>query len=200
MNDLNLVFLQDNCVNLSVGLFHISKRLEGRRRGWRGRKLHDRRLARGGEFRQVHCRALGLKTRRLLGELIPHWTDVLYGMLPHRRTDLRGRRAWTQVGRRDLPGRVVPDADKSFHKSTGEKGRSLSSEYRDIPTAIPNTKPTSSLMIFTGNLMPNLLCHSQTVLRLEYHNRRHTKSNLRKQRRRGTPRQSTLPGTPEIAT
>ena len=93
MNDLNLVFLQDNCFNVSVGLFHVTKRLEDRRRGRGGSDLHDRNLVRCGGFSHLRRRRLGIYTRLLAGEFTAHRTDMFFRMYPHRCTDLRGQRA-----------------------------------------------------------------------------------------------------------
>ena len=50
MNDLNLVFLHNNCFKLSPGLLHVANRLKYRWGGWRRRGILRRNLFRRSGF------------------------------------------------------------------------------------------------------------------------------------------------------
>ena len=54
MNDLNFVFLQNNCFELSPGLFHVADRLKDLWSRRSRRDIHGRNLFRRGRFGNLH--------------------------------------------------------------------------------------------------------------------------------------------------
>ena len=75
MNDLNFVFLQNNCFELSPGLFHVANRLKDLRSRRSRRDIPDRnyiRRNRFGNIRWVGRQTLPVIASRLLHErLLP---------------------------------------------------------------------------------------------------------------------------------